>query len=158
GVVVDHGGGWETQYCHLKQGSVAVEPGLRVGKGTVLGQVGLSGRTQFPHLHLSVRHDGARVDPFRPDGIVTCLGPAGATLWQDEVSYVPGGLIAAGFLDHVPAYDEVKAGNAAAGALASTGGIVLWGYAFGLRAGDAMRLTIRGPEGRVVDEVADFDR
>ncbi|WP_247877773.1 M23 family metallopeptidase [Azospirillum thiophilum] len=47
-VVVDHGNGWETQYSHLKRGSVAVRPGVRVEAGTVLGQIGLSGRTEFP--------------------------------------------------------------------------------------------------------------
>jgi murein DD-endopeptidase len=25
-VVIDHGGGWETQYCHLREGSVLVRP------------------------------------------------------------------------------------------------------------------------------------
>jgi hypothetical protein len=158
GVVVDHGGGWETQYCHLKQGSVAVEAGRRVGKGTVLGQVGLSGRTQFPHLHLSLRHDGARVDPFLPDGIVQCLGPAAGTLWQDVVPYAPGGLIAAGFLGEVPTSAAVKAGAAAALGLPASGGLVIWGYGFGLREGDAMTLSIRGPAGVVVDEVQVFDR
>ena len=30
GVLIDHGGGWETQYSHLRSGSVSVEPGDRV--------------------------------------------------------------------------------------------------------------------------------
>ena len=52
-----------------------------VEAGTVLGQIGLSGRTQFPHVHLSVRKDGKVVDPFDPDGSVTCGEPDEDTLF-----------------------------------------------------------------------------
>ncbi|MEY8842423.1 M23 family metallopeptidase, partial [Cribrihabitans sp. XS_ASV171] len=64
GVVLRHEDGWETQYCHMKNGSVRVLVGDRVERGAVLGQIGLSGKTQFPHLHMSVRRDGMVVDPF----------------------------------------------------------------------------------------------
>jgi murein DD-endopeptidase MepM/ murein hydrolase activator NlpD len=60
GVVIDHGNSWETQYCHLRQDSVAVAPRRRVRAGEKLGLVGLSGFTQFPHLHMTVRQ------PARP--------------------------------------------------------------------------------------------
>ena len=43
-----------------------------VSFATRLGQVGLSGRTQFPHVHLTVRKDGNPIDPFDPDGKITC--------------------------------------------------------------------------------------
>ncbi|MEQ8369516.1 MAG: M23 family metallopeptidase, partial [Alphaproteobacteria bacterium] len=39
GVVIDHGDGWETQYSHLRQDSIAVIPGQRVAAGDVLGLV-----------------------------------------------------------------------------------------------------------------------
>lgn len=83
GVVLRHGGGWETQYCHMKRGSVRVQSGMKVRAYDVLGEVGLSGKTQFPHLHLSVRKDGAVVDPFALDSLGTCGGPSGQTLWAD---------------------------------------------------------------------------
>lgn len=75
GLVLRHDDGWETQYCHMKKRSVQVKTGEIVEAGTVLGQIGLSGRTQFPHVHLSVRKDGKVVDPFDPDGSVTCGEP-----------------------------------------------------------------------------------
>ena len=56
GVVIAHDQGLETQYCHLKQGSISVKVGDTVQVGDVLGEIGLSGRTQFPHVHVSVRH------------------------------------------------------------------------------------------------------
>ena len=83
GVVLDHGNGWETQYCHLREGSVTVTQGETVEAGQVLGLVGLSGKTQYPHVHLSVRRDGREIDPFDSDGARSCGsddGP-GDDLW-----------------------------------------------------------------------------
>ena len=64
GVLIDHGGGWETQYSHLLFGSVSVEPGDRVVAGTPLGMIGLSGQTEFPHLHFTLRRRGMAIDPY----------------------------------------------------------------------------------------------
>ena len=159
GVVIDHGGGWETQYCHMAQGSISVAPGDTVSLTTVLGQVGLSGRTQFPHVHLSVRKDGAEVDPFEPSGDAACGYDPDATLFQDPPEYRPGGLIATGFSDAVPDYADVKAGTAAAPALSTTDpALVVWTYAFGARAGDSLEMAITGPGGEVIRETVALDR
>lgn len=160
GVVIDHGDGWETQYCHMRNGSVAVTQGQEVEAGTVLGQVGLSGRTQFPHVHLSVRHDGAVVDPFAPEAAPGACGPADTTLWQDPPAYRPGGLITAGFAPAVPEYDAIKAGTGHRPALiATTPALVLWGFGYGSRAGDVMRLEIAGPDGLTIFETeTEIDR
>ena len=45
GVLIEHGGGWQTQYSHLRSGSVSVKPGERVEAGTPLGLIGLSGNS-----------------------------------------------------------------------------------------------------------------
>src|SRR4051794_18911303 len=58
GAVIDHGDGWETQYCHMAKGSLAVKPGDPVKAGDRIGRVGLSGMTEFPHLHFTVRRNG----------------------------------------------------------------------------------------------------
>ncbi len=159
GVLITHGDGWETQYCHLKRGSVTVAPGDRVAMGAVLGQVGLSGRTQFPHLHLSVRKDGAVIDPFDPDGQVTCGAPSAETLWLDPPAYRAGGLLSLGFAAAVPDYAEVKAGTAAADRLSPTDpALVLFGLAFGARQGDVMEISITGPEGEVITNRAEIER
>ena len=78
-VVLRHDGGWVTQYCHMARGSIAVTPGQTIARGTALGLVGYSGRTRFPHLHLTVRRDGKPVDPFAPDRPADACG-AGPTL------------------------------------------------------------------------------
>ena len=54
GLTIDHGEGWRTQYCHMKRDSLAVSLGQRVARGQRLGEIGLSGRTEFPHLHFAV--------------------------------------------------------------------------------------------------------
>ena len=80
GVVIAHDQSWETQYCHLKQGAISVKVGNTVQVGNVLGKLGLSGRTQFPHVHISLRHNGTRIDPFVPSGRLTCNSSTD-TLW-----------------------------------------------------------------------------
>ena len=60
-------GGWAV-LAHLQQGTIAVVPGTRVTYGTFLGQIGNSGRSPVPHLHLQVQNApmlGARTLPFR---------------------------------------------------------------------------------------------
>lgn len=94
GVVVAHDNGWETQYCHMREGSVSVIVGDLVEPGDVLGQVGLSGRTQFPHVHISVRQGGQLVDPFAPDGVINCGTLAPYTLWAVPIDTPAGGFSA----------------------------------------------------------------
>jgi hypothetical protein len=86
GVVIRHADGWETQYCHLMQGSVTVARGQIVETGTPLGLVGLSGNTEFPHVHIALRRNGQVVDPFDPDGQITCGAPDPETRRQELVS------------------------------------------------------------------------
>jgi hypothetical protein len=87
GVILKHGR-WRTQYCHMRNGSVAVKPGQKVVQGQTLGLIGLSGRTEFPHLHLTVRRFGLVVDPFtgKTLGGGCAGGEAAAPLWQPKAA------------------------------------------------------------------------
>ncbi len=157
-VIVDHGGGWETRYCHLKRGSVAVATGDRVGTATVLGEVGLSGRTEFPHVHVALVRDGATVDPFQPEPGAACGDTAGA-LWTDDIPYAPGALISAGFAADVPAFGTVKAGDAHAASLAPDApALVMWAQLFGAQAGDELAFVIEGPNRQFLDQTVTLDR
>ena len=49
-IVLEHGNGWRTQYCHLMQHSVIVKPDEKVKRGQSIGLLGLSGFTSYPHL------------------------------------------------------------------------------------------------------------
>jgi len=159
GVVIDHGDGWQTQYCHMKRGTITVAKGQRVGSGTILGQVGFSGRTQFPHLHLSVRKNGKVVDPFDPDGQITCGPPERITLWQSPPQYAAGGLLSAGFSTDIPTYTAVKDGTAGNTILSlDAPALVVWGYAFGGQAGDTLRIEIRAPDGLWLVKTVDLNK
>lgn len=159
GVVIDHGDGWTTQYCHMAQGSISVTKGQRVSKETTLGQVGLSGKTQFPHVHLSVRHNGEIIDPFNPNARIAC-GDTGArdnALWQTPITYQAGGILSVGVWDAVPDYAAIKAGTVDATTLPTTSpALVVFGYAFGARTADVMRLSLTGPDGNVVTKDLDL--
>lgn len=151
GVVIDHGDGWETQYCHMKLGSIAVKPGQVVEAGAPLGQVGLSGNTEFPHLHLSVRQNGEKIDPFDTAAEPVCGGDA-PSIWAAPVAYEAGGMIAAGFSTQVPDYGAVQAGTASESIAADAPALVFWAYYFGPRAGDQVLLAIAGPEGTFFED------
>ncbi|MFP4329050.1 MAG: M23 family metallopeptidase [Paracoccaceae bacterium] len=159
GVAIRHEDGWETQYCHLREGSVKVVPGQPVQRGQRLGLVGMSGRTAFPHVHISLRDpDGATVDPFDPDGRITCGAPSSESLWIDPPPYVPGAILSAGITTRVPDYDEVKAGTAETPVRRDSPALILFGHAFGGRKGDAMELRIDGPSDTVISHSATLDR
>ena len=163
GVVLDHGNGWETQYCHLRMGSVRVQTGDMVAVGTPLGLIGQSGMAAFPHLHLGVRKDGVAIDPFAPNATHSCDSAHSTQgredLWQDDLAYVAGGIIGAGFATEVPEFDTIKAGLDSPTTLPSDApALVLWVYMFGARAGDAVLFDITGPDGAVITERNLLDR
>jgi hypothetical protein len=157
GVAIDHGDGWETQYCHMRQDSIAVREGDMVQAGDVLGQVGLSGNTEFPHLHLAVRKDGVDLDPFEPEGDPAC-GASGPSLWVQTPTYVPGGLIDIGIATAVPGFDAIKSGLPDETIAPDAPALVIWAYYFGPRAGDVLDLRVTGPDGHVTGDSIVLDR
>lgn len=155
GVLIEHGNGSETQYCHLRQGSIRVRPGDRVEAGTPLGLVGLSGNTNFPHLEVIVRHQGQTVDPFRGLGAAPGCGPGPAPLWSPEaraaISYEPVYVTKIGIASDRPDWLVVQEGGLAETELPATiPALVLWVEGYGLQADDLIRFAIVGPTGASV--------
>ena len=60
-VVIDHGLGVFSIYCHFSE--INVSSGDDVEKGEVIGKIGSTGRVTGPHLHWSIKIRGSRVDP-----------------------------------------------------------------------------------------------
>jgi murein DD-endopeptidase MepM/ murein hydrolase activator NlpD len=167
GVVIDHGDGWETQYCHMAQGSLRVKVGDAVKAGTPLGRVGLSGDTEFPHLHLTVRHAGQAIDPFAPEGSAagTCSAQASlqGSMWTAEaarmLTYKPGAILNAGLAGEPVTNATIEAGGIAPPSQASPV-VVAYMRVIEPQKGDELELTLRGPDGAVLatQRLAPLDR
>jgi murein DD-endopeptidase MepM/ murein hydrolase activator NlpD len=61
-VIIDHGIGLFSMYCHLS--ALSVEEGAAVGKGDEIGKVGSTGRVTGPHLHWGIRLSDTYVNPL----------------------------------------------------------------------------------------------
>ncbi len=150
-VMVDHGAGWVSQYCHLAQGSVDVTRGQTVRQGDVLGQVGSSGGTDFPHLHYAIRRYGAVVNPFTGVSPTGCSAPKSAPLWHrnTKLSYTPSALVGFGVSGVFPSLDLVKRDHSVLTAPAGTQApVYVWLHLLGVREGDSVRLMAFDPDGR----------
>ncbi|PWC31983.1 M23 family metallopeptidase [Azospirillum sp. TSO22-1] len=154
-VVVEHGDGWETQYSHLRKGSIAVRPGDTVEAGQKLGLIGLSGNTEFPHVDFAVRRDGRTIDPFvGPEPAAAC-GGSRAPLWGEAartaLAYQATGVLNAGFAGEAPVDAKARDGGYAGAAPGRDAPVLaFWGDLFGGQAGDQLSLRIHGPDGREI--------
>ena len=82
-VYIDHDDGTQSRFGHLRQGSIRVEVGEVVDCSTQLGQVGSSGHSTGPHLHLScVRADA----PLRSLPATATVSPLA---WSEQLSRAP---------------------------------------------------------------------
>lgn len=156
GVVIEHGNGWQTQYCHLRQGSVVVKPGNQVEKGTVLGMVGSSGLASFPHVHFTVRYENEVVDPFVGLNNAVGCNLKREPLWAKTPDYVPTGLIRAGFAPTPPSQTELWEGKYQDSQLSqSAPALVFWIHGYGVLKGDVMESKLIAPNGEIVVDKKD---
>ena len=61
-VIVDHGGGIVSLFAHFS--SLAVDEGMILSGGELLGYSGATGRVTGPHLHWAMRLANANIDPL----------------------------------------------------------------------------------------------
>ncbi len=152
GIVVVHEDGWETQYCHMMRGSIVVKPGQLLKVGDVIGKVGLSGSTEFPHVHLSVRKDGRVVDPFVGDTKADGCQVERHPLWSKQtlamLDYRSTAVLGLGFTDSTPNVQDVREGGHRAEILAPDApALIFWSDVMGLLKGDIAQFTITAPDG-----------
>ena len=86
-VSISYPDGSYTVYYHLRKNSVTVEIGESVERGQIIGYVGSSGATPFPHLHLETKiakitGGFESIDPYEGN----CNSET--SLWQTEPIYV----------------------------------------------------------------------
>lgn len=149
GVVIEHGGGWETQYSHLKQASIRVHPGDRVRSGEVLGAIGMSGNAEFPHLHFEVRREGKPIDPFAPLTTTGC-GDSRRKLWTAAAEtfqqYKDTIILAADFATSRSAAMNAYQSSSRTENLVNPDQLLIWGVSSGSKSGDTERFQIYDPK------------
>lgn len=153
-VIVDHGGGEEGWYFHLKNGSVAVSPGQNVVAGQQLGKAASSGNSYGPHLHLEIQRGGvpvepsagfcesapsdwARQAPLRTDNLVLDFGFTSTDLWT-----VPG------LPFRWPADNQFAF---------TDGSIWVWVQGANMPANSNWKMRFLRPDGTLSDETPTFD-
>jgi peptidase M23-like protein len=159
-VVIDHGGGWETQYSHMRSGSVVVHPGDEVKRGQMLGLVGLSGNTEFPHVHFEVRHQRRAIDPFVGTGEAGRCKAGTAPLWRSDalaaLAYVETGVLDAGIAGAPPRLSASSMVSDGARSFDEASmAAVFWVQVFGAHEGDVEELRLLTPDGRVLSQKRD---
>lgn len=155
GVVLDFGGGWQAQYCHMRLGSVRVKAGQDLATGDVIGLVGLSGNTEFPHLHVTVQHNGRNIDPFAYGQAEGACG-GGTSLWTPataaKLAYKASEVLNTGYAAGALDMAAVEAGQITPPT--NTTPLVAYVRAIGLKAGDMQELVVTGPDGAVIARTA----
>ncbi len=61
-IILNHGGGVTTVYCHLSKFNVKI--GQKVKRKDIIGFVGQTGKAIGPHVHYEVRKNGRAVNPW----------------------------------------------------------------------------------------------
>jgi murein DD-endopeptidase MepM/ murein hydrolase activator NlpD len=61
-IVIDHGKGLTSRYAHLSK--IEIKVGDNVNTNIEIGQVGTTGHSTGPHLHLEIRQNGIPLNPL----------------------------------------------------------------------------------------------
>ena len=152
GMVIDHGGGWTTQYCHLRRSSLMVRPGQRVKRGDPLGLVGYSGSADFAHVHITVRHNDTVIDPFsgrKQDNACGLKAGEAAGLWEDglrdKMRYGGDAILGIGFTGSPPDTNQFERNHSVVPLEADSDALIFYARLMNMRVGDRVRLSLRGP-------------
>lgn len=153
GVVIKHGGGVQTAYCHLREGRVFVKNGQKVRQGDIIGMAGQSGLATWPQLGFAVRTSGYFIDPVTGSSPQEGCGFKPRTRFDlptQFVSYQPAAIVSMGFANRAMTGDAMALGDATRFAVLNRdeGVINLWGMVLGIHPGDIIESRIRDPRGR----------
>lgn len=152
GVLIDHGNGWQSIYCQLRSGSIAVKMNDTVTAGQKIAEIGQSGAAEFPHLHFGLFQNKKTVDPFSGTLAQDGCGKSKGSMWDIgiNVDYEPMSIFASGFTTGVPDFDKIR--NDASSIATTTPAIdimAFWTGLYGMHKGDQIILSITGPDGKI---------
>ena len=151
GIMIDHGQAVFSQYCHLKNGSITVQPGDEVKQGDVIAQIGNSGATEMPHLHISFYWEDAIMDPFTGRTVREGCGDVKSVMWEQPIPYQHAALYDGGFLDSPPDFKDIEEGKLTPPEEISSASsaIVFWAAFLGVEEGDLINLSVYTEDGKL---------
>lgn len=159
GVIVAHADGVETQYCHLRRGSVTVKPGQMLKAGDKIGDIGASGLAQFPHVHLTVRIHGKEVDPLTGrtvgDGCIENPSEAKPLFSRSVMAAINPGqpdILALGMAGDIFEYDDLVSKGIPHTARGGDRARVAWAWLANMSPGDRLHIALDDPDGQRVAE------
>lgn len=152
GVLIQHDDGWQTMYCHMKRGSITVRPNQKIKAGEKIGQVGLSGFTEFPHLHFGLIRGDKVIDPFTgQDAAEPCTRDGKKSLWNAaaKLSYEPLAFFDLGFDLKPPVLKDLDHERVTRALLRKdVSALVFHATMLGMRGGDIVDLVVLSPDGK----------
>jgi murein DD-endopeptidase MepM/ murein hydrolase activator NlpD len=144
-VVIDHGNGWFTRYCHLRVHSPAVAPGDHVSAGEIIGLAASSGRSTAAHLHFEVLYgctedaNGLLPGP-NPDGVLVEPFANPDSFWFNPMPYTEDwhGAMDFGITDHPPSTNELQERPVEKTVFQPGQDVTFWANVHGIRASDQL--------------------
>ncbi|MGH1404257.1 MAG: M23 family metallopeptidase [Alphaproteobacteria bacterium] len=155
GILIDHGNGLQTIYCHLKKDSIVVKPEQPIKVGEKIAQVGQSGLAEFPHLHFGVIRDDHILDPYTGLSNTKECGTIDTPLWHEtlNITYNPVAIFDGGFRNTAPDFERIKRGQDNPKTLPiHSAALVFWIGLYNVEEGDQVTLTITDPNGKLFTE------
>ena len=155
GILIDHGHGLQTFYCHLKKDSVVVKPKQKVKAGEKIAEIGQSGMAEFPHLHFGVHWEGGVVDPYTGVLNTDGCGEMKSRMWKDgfNLDYEPVVIFDGGFRAKSPDFEAIKRGEDNPLTIAlNSAAFVFWVGFYNVEQGDTVVLRVTDPEGAMFVE------
>ena len=156
-VLIEHKDGWQSSYCHLNPELITVIKGQKVKAGDVLGLIGVSGQSQWPHLSFAVLRNGMVFDPFSGRTPLEGCLKASTPLWEGGMNplYEPAHVTNIGFtVGHVTNQEITSGAIAAAKEIATnTPQISLWAMLMNISSNDDISLKIEEPSGRILNQL-----
>ena len=150
GILIDHGNGLQSIYCHLKEGSVVVKRKEKVKAGQKIAQVGQSGVAEFPHLHFGVMWEGGVVDPYTGALNTDGCNQMEERMWHAglPLSYEPFVIFDGGFRSKSPDFEAIKRGEENPTTIElNSAAFVFWAGFYNVEAGDKVYLKVTDPDG-----------
>lgn len=158
-VFIAHEGDYQTRYCHMRRGSIAVRSGDKVKRGQQIGLIGSSGLAQFPHVEVAVKNGRVALDPTTGQKLEAgCLADAAkaaplfskedaARLGRGEVQMLGIGL-AGDRVEYARLVEDGAPPAATTASLLQVG----WVWLMNLHQGDQVQVKLTGPDGVVIAE------